>query len=500
MSSSKKVASGVIWSVIVNFVNAIYGFIATPILIRYFGRDDYGLIILAQSANAYMFLFDLGLSSTTVRFFSEWISRGYIDKVRKLMQTCTAFYSVIGFINIIVLICVFLYSDILFNVTAEQNEIMKSMIIVLMATAFINWYTSCWVQLISATENVAWVQKRTLISKILMIVVLLSTIFFKLSILEYFVMNTVASLSLVPLTWYKMKKETPYVNISANFDRLIFKEILPYSINIFSFGIFQMAFFNSRALFLGMRADVASVTDFNILNSLANVVILVGNVFMGALLPSATRVVAKGDRDGFDRVAYQGTRFVSITLCLCSFGLITINEDILILYVGEDFLYLIPWLNIWLLFVLSNHNSCISSLIFSGTEVKAITYSSIISSISALVFMWFVIPHMKVGGVVIAYCIYVTMQLCFYYFYYWRIKMRIDTCKVFIESFLPFVSIGAIISTIIKQLPHTSNHWVNVFILGLSFAFLYMVCSYFFLKQEDIIFIKNVITNKNKQS
>ena len=44
MGSSGKIVSGVVWSTVVNVVNAVYGFIAVPILINHFGKAEYGLI------------------------------------------------------------------------------------------------------------------------------------------------------------------------------------------------------------------------------------------------------------------------------------------------------------------------------------------------------------------------------------------------------------------------------------------------------------------------
>ncbi len=69
MGSAKKAFSGMVWNLAVNIVTALFGFFATPILIRYFGRADYGLISLATSINGYMALMDMGLTSTNVRFF-----------------------------------------------------------------------------------------------------------------------------------------------------------------------------------------------------------------------------------------------------------------------------------------------------------------------------------------------------------------------------------------------------------------------------------------------
>ena len=96
MGSSQKIVRGVVWSTIVNIVNAIYGFIAVPILIRYFGKAEYGLIGLAMSVNVYMRLMDMGFNSTNVRFFSTWLTEKNHVRLLKGFQTSLSFYGVIG--------------------------------------------------------------------------------------------------------------------------------------------------------------------------------------------------------------------------------------------------------------------------------------------------------------------------------------------------------------------------------------------------------------------
>ncbi|MBP5588932.1 MAG: oligosaccharide flippase family protein, partial [Bacteroidales bacterium] len=235
--SSKKIFSGVSWSIITNVVNALYGFIMIPILIKYFGKAEYGLIGLAQSVNAYMRLMDMGLTSTNVRFFSNWLTKGDNEKVKKLFSTCTSIYGVVGLINAAVLIVVYFFSDSIFNVTSEQDEILKTLLLILAFSAFVNWFTSCYNQIIQATENVAWTQKRILVTKLLMVLVLVLTVTLKLNLITYFILTIGASWSVLPWVIRKIKKLTPFVSFLPSFDKSIFKEILPYTLNIFSFSI-----------------------------------------------------------------------------------------------------------------------------------------------------------------------------------------------------------------------------------------------------------------------
>ena len=493
MGSSRKIFSGIVWSVLANVLNATYGFIATPLLIRYFGRSEYGLISLATSINGYMAIMDLGLSSTNVRFFASWIAKGEKKRVKKLMQTCTAFYGIIGLINAIILLSLTFFSDKIFNVSYEQNSSLIKMLLILALTAIINWYTSCYGQIISATENVAWVQKRNIITKLLMIIVVVITLTVHFSIVQYFFAVSTVGFIILPATIKKIRKEINYISFFPKFDLEVFKEILPYSLGIFSFAIFQTSYQNLRPIFVGIRGTIEAVTDYGIIMSIAGLVTLVGRVFIGALLPSSSRIVSSKDTNTYNTIAYKGTHYITMVLCFCSFGLITISKDLIIIYVGTEYIHLIPWLNIWLILTITSNVSAISSLILAGNNIKPLIYSSAVASIMGLAACWITIPYLQVGGAIVAMIVYNCVQQLFYYIYLWPKILHINSWRIFIHTDIPFLITGGSLAYFINQLPHFNNHWLNVTIYGILFCVAYTTLTSLILKKEDRKYIWNLV-------
>ncbi|MCD8291593.1 MAG: oligosaccharide flippase family protein [Prevotella sp.] len=497
MGSSSKVASGVIWSTVMNVINAVYGFISVPILINYFGKAEYGLIGLAMSVNVYMQLMDLGFNSTNVRFFSAWLAKKDYENVKKLFQSSLAFYGCIGIVNSLVLLIITLFSKQLFHLTPEQDTILRDFFIILMLSAIISWYSSCFDQLIRATENVAWIQRRTIIPKLVMIAILFITVYAHLNIVLYFFLTTFALFVIIPLSVKKIRKELPFISFMPKFDWVTLKGIIPYCLNIFSFSLFQFSFYNLRPVFLGIRGNIESVADYRVLNGIISIVSLFGSSFMGALLPSAAKAVAQHNKVAYYKVAYDGTKYISIVLCFCVFGMMTVGKEVLTMYVGESYYYLIPYLNLWLLCTLVVHNNAISSLILSGTDIRAITYNSAIASVAGLVIAWFTIPHYQIGGVVIAFVIYILIQLLFYYFYYWPRKMRINSWRVFSRSFFPYVASGLIINFLIDKTISVSISTFFAFIMkGFLFAILYSIFVLITLTSEDKKYFLSIIKHK----
>lgn len=497
MGSSSKIVSGVLWSTIVNIVNGIYGFISVPILIEHFGKTEYGLIGLAMSINIYLQLMDMGFNTANLRFYSNWLAKGDTEKLNRLFQSSLFFYSCVGVANILILFVISLFSCQLFDIPADQVAILKRLIYILMANAFVSWISGCFDQLIKSTENVAWCQKRALLPKAIQIAILFCTVYYNFSVTVYFLLTSFAIISIIPLSVRKIRIELPFLSFIPRLHWPILKETLPYCLNVFSFGIFQFSFYNLRPVFLGIQGSIESVTDYRILNGIVAIVTIFSNTFMSALLPSSAKVVARDDKKAFYRVAYTGTKYLSTVCSFCCFGMIAISNEVISLYVGDSFLYLVPWLNLWLLCTLVSHNQAISSLILSGTDIKPVTYNTAISSLTGLLAAWLLIPEYQIGGVVIAFCIYVVMQLLFYYLYYWPRKMKIDSWKVFSESFAPAVATGSIlvIAGNIWKL-HDIPTSLSLIIKATLFSIFFAVGTYLFFNKEDKAFISKFVLSK----
>ena len=498
MGSSEKIAKGLYWTTLVNIVNGAYGFISVPILLAYFGKADYGLIGLAMSINVYLRLMDMGLNSTNIRFFSNWIAKKEYERVNKLFHTSLTFYGSVGLLNALILLVVSFFSQDLFYLSSEEDIILKHLFYILSISAFINWFTSCFDQLIRANEYVGWVQKMTLLPEFFQIVILVLTVVCKFSIEWYYALTTFSMCLVIPFCIRKIKEICPYVSFKLSFDKPTFKEVLPYCLNIFSFGIFQFSIQNLRPVFLGMQGTIESVADYRILNGIITLVLMLGGAFMGVFLPSASKAVASHNIEAQKRVAYDGTKYITIALCFCCFGVISISSELIILYVGASYLNLTGWLVLWLLTTLMSHNQAISSLILAGSDIRAITYNTITASIIGLIVCWFTIPYLQIGGTIIGYGIYGFLQTVFYYFYYWPKVMKINSQKVFLQSFIPFVLLGGFISIICFFVDLDLNTYLELLEKGILFTILYIVGLSFILKRKDKQFFFKIINKNNK--
>jgi O-antigen/teichoic acid export membrane protein len=498
MSSSKKIFNGFFWSLIVNILNAFYGFISVPLLLLHFGKEQFGIIGLTTSINVYLRLMDMGLSSGNIKFFSDYIVKKESNKIIKLLQSSLVLYTIIGILNFLILLVLSFYCGEIFKLDFAQELILKKLIYILMITSLGSWISSAFEQYIRANDFIGWHQRIIILPKILQILLLIIIINFNLSIVQFFTIQSLSTLIVLPIFIFKLKKINPLISIQLKYDHQIFKKVLIYSIGIFSFSIFQFSANYLRPLILGIKIGLESVAEYRIIEGFANLVMMLGVSFVGVILPTAAKVIVLNDKKKELQIAYDGTLYISTFLSITVFGFILVSKDLLNLYVGKEYLTLTVWLNLWVLTLLGTHNSALSSLVLSNDNLKPIVLMSAFSTVISLISAWFLTAYFSIGGVIIGYSLYVICQLLFYYLYYYPKIMGYDSYILFTNTFLkPVVIIGVIFLTINycgSPFLTQFNGILRIFTLEIFFLIITIPVTYFFiLEKKDKLFFYNIL-------
>ncbi len=434
MRKKKVIFSGVTWTIVNNLVNIIYGIVSVPVLINHFGKNEYGLISLALSVNVYIQLLDMGMTNSNVRFFSEFLAKEEEGKVQKLFSLTFLIYFIIGLFNSIILFGVAFFVEDLFKLNTDQAIVLKNLLWILALNAIFSWITICFDQFLRANELIDWIKRRSSLLKVLQFGILAGTILFELSIEFYFMGYIFLSTIILPLTIFKTKNISPRLQLIFGTNKTLLKMVLPYAISIFSFSIFQFIAMNSRPIILGNISGPGTVAEFNIMNTIVLVVTIISGSFMQVLLPVVTKMAVNSDWHSIHKIIYDGTKYVSIILSILIFTLIITVKEILILYVGEEYLNLSQWLIFWLLTLLLSHRNVMTSLVFTETKLKTVSIMGAFAMFMALTCYIIYVPRFGIGGVIIGFVIHELIHTLFYYLYFIPKKFQIDTKDVFLSS------------------------------------------------------------------
>lgn len=456
MSRFKVIVKGLSWVFIQNIINVAYSLLAVPFLVSYFGKEEYGLIGIANSVNIYTQFLEMGFALANVKLFSEYIQNRDLNKLQRFWGLSNFIYHVIGIINTLIIFGVACFSSYLFNITSEQESTLRNLLLILAANSFFSWISVCFDQLLKAEDQIDWIARRKSVLKMLQFVILAAVIYFKLSIETYFFFYIFMATLILPFSITRIKKLEPDLRLKPCFDGEMFRVVIPYFLSFFSFGIFQFIANSSRPIILGNISGPGPVAEFTVMSTIASAITLFSGTFTQVLLPIVSKMNASGDNVGLYKVVNQGSKYANILLTTIVFTLVISCKELVQLYVGPSFINVVKWLSIWLIMLLLSHRNVMTSLVFSQKNLRPVTIMSGFAMTCALVIYFILIPTLGIGGAVIGYLVHELIHTLFYYVYYFPKYMHMNTYKIFIQSILPTWGVASLVALIIYVIFHMS--------------------------------------------
>lgn len=490
-NNTKYIVGSFISGVIAKSLDAVIKFVTIPLLLVHFGRSDFGLITLAISINAYISLLDMGMNTGSVKFFSQWIGQGAYGLIDRVSRTNLTFYLCIGIVNSLILILLAVYPNLIFNINVNQITTFQNLLIILSITSLFNWSSFVFNQLLIADEKMALVQQLFSARSILLLIVVLFTINYNLSLTKYFIgYVTVNSIIIVPYCIICLKRKLITSLIPAFYWK-DFSIVLKYSLAIFSIGLFQFTATQSRPLILGMfsTSGVDILSDYRVIEVFPIFIISIGGMLISIFLPKSSKYILNNDKSQIEKFAYKGTLYTAILTTILCFPVILTSKELLTVYVGPEYTHLAIWLSSWTFtLILFLHNSPVASLVLASGEIKMLAYSSAFACIVSIVINAILCPFLGVGSAIIGYLVYILIQMLFYYLYFNSKVLGLKSSKVF-KSFTVPTILGIIVSIIIVLLKiDINNIYIQILVKCLLFLSIFVISLFLF----KVISIKEI--------
>ncbi len=435
------------WSTVNKLINAIVGFVSVPLLLRYFGIEQYGIITLATAANAYMAILDMGTNVGAVKYYSQWRVEGKLELIETVSRTNTTVYIFIGIINTLVLLLLAFFGNHIFTLTVAQFLNLKKIFSILAMFSLFNWISISFNQLLVSDNDISFVQQAQALSAFSRIGVIGLTLVLNMSISTYFSLWTLTTAVLIfPYAWRCIKRKI-VKNILPGWDWGKYRVIFIYSLSIFALSFFQMTATNSRPMILGIFSSegVKVVAEYRMIEVFPVFILSVGGILTNILLPRAAEVITKKDQSGLDNIAYNGTVITTILANILCVPFVLCSKEIISVYIGSQYIYLSKWMIIWSLTILIQiHTTPCNSLILAKGKTLFLVVTTAIACIISICINALLCNKIGVGSAVLGYFIYVLIVISANYLFFYskllglnRVKL---SCAFFQPTFLSFVS------------------------------------------------------------
>lgn len=485
----KYFAGAFAWGAVSKTADAAIKFFTIPLLISWFGKDDFGVLSLVLAINAYSQLLDFGLNSGAVKFFSQWMSKKQYVELHHAAATCLGLYLLVGIINLGVLILVGSFAGQLFHLSEGQMSLFVSLIEIVAWSTIIQWLATVGNQLLIANHEVAITHKISALKSFGTGFAVAIVIKFGLSVQAYLGMVSIIGVVAGVYSLISARTKGFLASFTPSFDFKSIWPILVYSGGIFAMGVFQFTASQSRPLVLaGFSEEVASVmAEYRVVEVFPLFLVSIGSLILGTLMPTAFNAVHSDDKKLIAKILHEGTRLCSLIVCGMCIPVALLAEDLLYVYAGKEYVHLSIWLAFWCLaIILALQNNPVSSVILAKGRTRAMIVSSGAACIISLVINAVLANRFGVGSAVIGYLVYVIIQAGVQYAYIIPVALQESALRIgaaFIWPLVDGVAIGLMVWSVLGEILDPGLLRGGI----LAAAFLLLFSGAEFVRNRDLI-------------
>lgn len=390
-------------------------FLTVPIVLGYFGREDFGLMALAYSLHVFLTLADFSISANVVRRFSDHLVAGDNGAVQRLARVATSVYVGIGLLNLAAVLLVGVFAEHWFKLAPAQAQAFFWMMLSLGVSSLLTWAGMAYRQVLHAAQQVGLDETYNLLATVGTLVVLGATLWWRLDLVTYFALVLLPPM--LPL-WLRARRAcqlVPGLGFGLSADWPLFRPLLAGTLWLLLMTLADLAANHFRPILLARAEGLETVTDFRVMQQVAGFATLILTGAMNVAYPAVARLDAAADHTRLRLVLQQGSRVLLAghvaVLVPMAFGSALLLE----LYVGAAYRALALPLALWLLSLLALHYSIVMSFAMSRGQMRLLALGACTNAVVSLALAYGLAPRWGLQAMVASYAAYVLLQMLLMY-------------------------------------------------------------------------------------
>ncbi|MDZ8117325.1 lipopolysaccharide biosynthesis protein [Pontiella agarivorans] len=459
------------FSILAKLFNALVQVICLPVLLRVFGKEDYGLIVIATTLNTFIAIIQFGLPTGIPKFVAEWLAKKEYNELESSVRTIVSFYILLGVINGLILITVAIFGISLFNVSSNQVQILRLLLMITAITSLLSMPATVLDQLLTGAHELAFVSKMQMVKNlsqgILVALVYFRSEWFTVPMF-YGIQCGLFFLMLPGKVWCWSK----HADLKVLLPGLNVRSVLPllkYCISVFAFFMFMMIAKKLTPVVLAVRVNEnvgLVLSEFQIINYIHMFLMMIAGSFTAALVPFISGATASGDSKMYQNTMVQGTKYIWAFGALCGFGIIMLSREVIAVYVGVEYMHLSLWLTVHIFASLYNlYNPAMSSVVLSSGILMPLVIVTALGAIVSILCCWWLAPVYGVGSVSIALLANNVISFLIMNFWYYPKYFHLKPFAQFFQVFLPPLFAGVVmvwLGQYIMQVIGITGDWMRI--------------------------------------
>lgn len=334
-----QIKSGILISYITIMISNIIPMIYTPVMLRLLGQAEYGVYGISQSISNYLYLLNMGLGNTIIRYLAKYRASGEREQEELVAGMFVKIYSII---SLIIVVC---GTVIAININHYDNALTTAELIVLRKLVILNTVNMAFFMPFNVISSILVAHEEYIVNKAVALVTTILTPIFNLMFLYAgwgsigfpivtIITNIIGYCVYVP---YAIKK----IGIRPRFgktDWSLVKEIAYYTIYVFLARIVDAIFWSTDSLIIGWSIGSVSAAVYNIGTVFNGHVASLSNVISSVLVPKLTTMEVKNaDSREFTDIFIRLGRLQFIVVSFIISAFVVFGQQFISLWVGESY-------------------------------------------------------------------------------------------------------------------------------------------------------------------
>ncbi len=288
MSQLKK---GAILNYVTIILTNVIGLVLTPFILKYLGKDEYGIFITIGAMVGTISILDFGLNNTIVRFVAKYRAEKDRKGEENFLATTMIIYSVISVLVLMVGFVFYTQIDSYFSkMNAEELRIAKVMFIILIFNLAIRLPGGSFRGICSGYEAFVFPKTLNIIRYVLRSVTVVGVLLYGGRSIALVIVDTIFGLSVVAITAFYVFKKLKVRFKLHSLSKSFIKHILKYSVWIFVFSLVSLFQWKAGHWVLGSICPPAVLTVYGIGITLGTYYGGFSTAISGVFLPRATQM------------------------------------------------------------------------------------------------------------------------------------------------------------------------------------------------------------------
>lgn len=312
-------------------------FIMTPIMLKYLGKNGYGIWLLINSLTGYLGIFGFGIQSSTTKYVAQYMGEDDICSLNILISTTFVTFSVIALIVIFITFFLSVFTNHLFAIPSEYKEIAPYLVLIVGSQIGISFFFATFVQIFSGMQRYeisAVIEIANLIVKSVLIYFFLKSGYGLMSIaLITFILELFGKLAYVLfLAHLKIGLEVKIAYFEVSF----LKRIFHYSIISFFVSIASKMMRYTDNVIIAAAVSISDISVYGVASRLVQYMQELVKNATNVLSPAASHADVTGSAS-LRKMALYSSKYTTILIAPIAIGFYLIGDSFFLLWLGKGF-------------------------------------------------------------------------------------------------------------------------------------------------------------------